>query len=249
MRTFAMILLCVLLGRDASAKDAGGLFDKPINVVKIPLPADPLNPQAKPMLSCFYFQDFAVKQVDRGEVGAEQLSIVPLAGREHYQCREANADGESLVDAKEWSGYFKGAKGSYIFFDAADGTNGGLGFAVYSAPAAKKIFEDVSMGFHGIAQSPSGIALSYRRAFAAQCSLFADAARCWAKVKQDTGLTQALPPDCAAAYKREQQRTKAVAQEVAQDPTVFYYEAETVLANDRSKISPAPGKLSCLPAN
>jgi len=245
-----MILLSLLLPATALAKDAVTLFDKPVKVSKIPLAADPLNPQAKPLLACFYFHDFAVKQIDRGEVGAERLSIVPLgASAPQYECREANASGEIVADAKDWSGYFKGVKGNYVFVDAADGQNGGLGFAVYSASDGKKIFEDVSMGLHAIKLTQSGFVLSYRRAYAAQCSLFADAAGCWAQVKRDTGLTQAPPPDCNAAYKREQERTKAAAQQVAADPTVFYYEAEAALDGGQSKISPLPGKLTCLPAN
>ena len=81
MRTPVLILLCALLPASAVAKDkdAAGLFDKPAKVAKVPLPADPLNPSAKPAVSCSYFKDFAVKEINRGEVGAE-LSIVPLAG-------------------------------------------------------------------------------------------------------------------------------------------------------------------------
>lgn len=173
MRTPAIILLCSLLSANALAKDAAGLFDKPVKVVKVPLPADPLNPQAKPAVSCFYFKDFAAKQIDRGEVGAE-LSIVPLpAGGEAYKCREAAAPGEIAV-SKEWSGYFKGAKGAYIFFDASDGINGGLGFAIFSASEGKKLFDDTAKALHAVDLAPSGLVLHYTRVYDAGCSLFAD---------------------------------------------------------------------------
>ena len=187
MRTSAIILLCSLFSANAMAKDAAGLFDKPLKVVKVPLPADPQNPQTKPSVSCSYFKGFTVKQIDRGEIGAE-LSILPLAaGGEAYKCREASAAGELAVDAKEWSGYFRGAKGAYVFFDADDGHNGGMGFAIYNGADGKKLFDDTAKGIHAIDLKPSGLALHYTRAYEAGCSLFADPAGCWAKVKQRRG--------------------------------------------------------------
>ena len=224
MRKHAILALSLLLSGNALAKDADGLFEKPASVEKIPLAPDPLNPQFKPMLSCFFFKEFAVKQIDLGEVGAEQLSIVPLPAGTAYKCQRENIAGEKVADAAGWSGYFKGVKGGYVFFDAADGINGGLGFAVYGASDGKKLFDDVSMGIHTVKLTPSGIAIGYQRGYAAGCSLFADAAGCWAKIKQDTGLAGAAP-DCTAAYKRDQQESKDRAKEIASNPTVIHYEA------------------------
>jgi hypothetical protein len=43
----------------------------------------------------------------------------------------------------EWSGYFTGlAKGDLVFFEASDGEDGGMPFAVYDSKTQKKIFED-----------------------------------------------------------------------------------------------------------
>ncbi len=44
-------LALVLLGLSSAAQAAGGLFDAPIKLVRLPLPADPANPQAKAQLS------------------------------------------------------------------------------------------------------------------------------------------------------------------------------------------------------
>ncbi len=253
MRMLGLILLASFLvaafpSRQALAKDADGLFDKPADVVKVPLAADPLNPQAKPMLSCFYFRSFAVKQIDRGEVGAEQLSILPIAaGQEKPACREANSGGEIVIGAKDWSGYFKGVKGGYVFLDASDGWNGGLGFAIFSVSGAK-LFEDVAKGIHSIKLAGSDLVLKYRRVYGAKCSLFAASAACWAEIEKDTGLAQASPPDCSAAYKREQKRTPAFAQQLAANPTVIYYEVETAVTGGSGRASPAAGKISCQPA-
>lgn len=248
MRSFAFIALCALSLQQAFAKDAAGLFEKPASVEKIPLAPDPLNPDAKPMLSCFLFKSFAVKQIDRGEVGAERLSILPIAaGQGKPACREDKAEGEIVLDSAAWSGYFKGVKGDYVFFDASDGFNGGLGFAIFSASGAK-LFDDVAKDIHSLKLANGGVALTYRRVYGTKCSLFKDAAGCWAEIKKDTGLTQATPPDCAAAYKREQKRTPASASQVADDPTAIYYEVETAVTAGGGRISPATGKVSCEPA-
>jgi hypothetical protein len=246
MRTPAIILLCSLLPASVMAKDkdAAGLFDKPAKVAKVPLPADPLNPSFKPIVTCSYFKDFAVKEINRGEVGAE-LSIVPLAsGGEAYKCREPAAPGEIAV--KEWGGYFRGAEGAYIFFDGEDGHNGGTGFAIFS-PDGKKLFDDTAMKMHAVDLKPAGLVLHYARVYEAGCSLYADPAGCWAKVKAATGLTQDAAPDCAAPYKAEEKRMKGTPNQakVAGLPSVVDYEAVAALDAGQIKISAAQGKVAC----
>ena len=247
MRTPVLILLCALLPASAVAKDkdAAGLFDKPAKVAKVPLPADPLNPSAKPAVSCSYFKDFAVKEINRGEVGAE-LSIVPLAGGgEAYKCREAAAPGE--IATKDWSGYFRGAKGPYVFFDAEDGHNGGMGFAIFGGADGKKMFDDTAMDLHAVDLKPAGLVLRYTRVYEAGCSIYADPAGCWAKVKAATGLTQATAPDCAAQYKAEEKRMKGTPHQakVAALPSVVDYEAVATLDAGQVKISAAQGEVAC----
>ena len=247
MRTPAIILLSTLLSATAFAKDkdVAGLFDKPLKFAKVPLPADPQMPDAKPVLSCSYFRDFAVKEINRGEVGAE-LSIVPLsAGGEAYKCGEAAAPGE--IATKDWSGYFKGAKGAYVFYSADDGHNGGMGFAIYNGADGKKLFDDTAMKLHAVDLKPAGLTLRYTRVYEAGCSLFADPAGCWAKVKAATGVTQATAPDCAAQYKAEEKRMKGTPNQakVAGLPSVVDYEAVTTLEAGQVKISAAQGKVAC----
>jgi hypothetical protein len=226
-------------------------FDKPVKTVKIPLAPDPDNPQAKPMLSCFYYRGFMVKEIDRGEVGAYQLSIIPAAVEEP-KCAEANIASEKALDAKEWSGYFKGVKGDYVFFDADDGFNGGLGFAVYHGVEGKKLFDDIAKSWRTIAIKNGRLQLRYVRTYLTTCSTFADAKGCWAKIQQSTGLTKATPPDCSAAYKAEQKRMQGDKRitplQIAANPTVIYYEAETVLEGPQHKTAALPGRLACQPA-
>ena len=248
MRTPVLILLCALLPASAMAKDkdAAGLFDKPAKVAKVPLPADPLNPQAKPVVTCSYFKDFAVKEINRGEVGAE-LSIIPLSGGgEAYKCREAAAPGE--IATKDWSGYFKGAKGAYVFFDAEDGHNGGMGFAIFGGADGKKLFDDTAMDLHAVDLKPAGAgaalhAGSTRRA-ARSTPIPPAAGR---RSRQATGLTQATAPDCAAQYKAEEKRMKGTPHQakVAALPSVVDYEAVATLDAGQVKISAAQGKVAC----
>jgi hypothetical protein len=228
----------------AQAEDMSGLFDKPMNVERIPLPKDSLNPQAEPMLSCFHYSGVRVKQIDRGEKGAE-LFLLPLkAGQPMPECTEAAATGEKPID--DWGGYFKGARGAYVFFDADDGWNSGVGFAIFSA-AGEKIFHDVAEEIRTIDAVPSKLVLRYRRVYGAPCSLFADKAGCWNKVKAETALTGDAP-DCAAAYEADIRQAAARKDSIAANPTIIAYEAQTVLDGATAVTEPLPGTVACQPA-
>jgi hypothetical protein len=252
-RLLATLLLVAapawLASSSGTAAAATALYDKPAKVQHLPLPSDPQNPQAKTELSCIYFRHFMVKEVDLGEKGADQLSILPLAaGLPMPVCRRENAADEKVVSPNDWSGYFDGVKGSYVFFSADDGWNDGMGFAVFAAADAKKLFDDVAKKWRSIALTPSGIAMRYERVYGATCSLQADRAGCWRKIKQDTGLEGAAP-DCTAAYKLEEKRTPTMVQSVIDDPTVIDYEAVASIDASGVKIAPVTGKaMACRPS-
>jgi len=228
---------------------APSLYDKPAKVQHLPLPADPQNPQAKPVLSCFYFRHFMVKEVDLGEPGAEQLSILPIeAGQHAPACQRDNVASEKLVSPDDWSGYFDGVKGGYVFFSAEDGWNDGMGFAVFTAADAKKVFEDVAKKWRSIALTPSGIAMRYERVYGAKCSLQADKPGCWQQIERDTGLHGAAP-DCAAAYAAEEKRTPTMIQAVIDDPTIVDYAAAVSIGPGGSTIAPVTGNaIRCRPS-
>jgi hypothetical protein len=250
-----VLILLSLLGFGSSTIAAAAensvarLFDKPVETAKVPLVPDPVNSKAQPNVSCSYYRGFMVKQIDLGEVGASQLSIVPVSGAQGPRCVQSNTSSENVIDAKEWSGYFKGVKGDYVFFDADDGVNGGLGFAVYKGPDGKKMFEDVAKSWRTIEIKGMELRLRYVRTYAAGCSIFADAAGCWAKIKQDTGISQSTPPDCSAAYMAEQKRMQGnkdfTAGQIAAIPSVIDYEVETAVDGARHTITPLPGRLAC----
>ena len=156
---------------------------------------------------------------------------------------------EKVISSDDWTGYFNGVKGNYIFFDAEDGWNDGMGFAVFS-PDAKKIFDDTSKKWIAIDTAPGGLTLHYERTYEAKCSLQSGDASCWPKIKAETGLTDATPPDCAALYVKEQKRTPKLAKEVLTDPTVIEYEVSVALTGHDHKTTAANGKaLRCRPAD
>ena len=140
-----VVVVSASLACPSRARASAGLFDAPTKSVRLPLPSDPANPQAKAQLSCFYYPHFMVKQVDLGELGAQQLSMVAIAsGQKRPGCKRENSPDEKVISSDDWSGYFWGVKGGYVFFSAEDGWNSGMGFAVFTAAETKKIFEDVA---------------------------------------------------------------------------------------------------------
>jgi hypothetical protein len=249
----------------ASAKDSSSLFDKPIREVRTPLPRDPDNPQSKPMLSCFYYSHFMIKQIDLGEIGAQQISILYIQkGHEQPPCRRPNAKDEKVLDPKAWDGYFKGVKGDVIFLDAADGVNGGQGFAVINVSDGAKVFDDVAKSemsaielISPTAQSDpninpnTAIKLSYTRVYQAPCSLRADEKNCWLTIKQITGLTEQAPPDCAAWYEAEEKRLPDRKRESASDPSVITYDVEVLLdsRNTIVRVTPISKAVECYGAD
>jgi len=247
-----VVWLAVLAPAIADAAAASSPFDAPLKVVRVPLPRDPGIPKSRPKISCFYYPRFMVKEIDLGEVGAEQLSILPTpGGSAKTECRQANSPGEHVVDPKNWSGYVEGVKGDYVIFSADDGWNGGMGFAVYGAASGKKLFDDaVKSRLQSLAATPTSLTLRYLRTYSAKCSIDADAAGCWRQIRQATGLSSAAPPDCAALYAREARRTPKDAAQVRADPTVIDYPVTVMIQAGGATIAAASGKAAgCRPAD
>lgn len=231
----------------ANAVAADASFDTPLKVVRVALPADKDNPDTTPEVRCSYYAHYMVKEIDLGEIGAYQLSIVPAA-HTPPACRKANTPDEKIVSADDWTGYFKAARGNYIFFDAEDGWNGGLGFAVFT-PDARKLFEDVAKGTIAVVPpADTTLSMRYRRVYGAKCSLGgARAAACWRTIAQQIGVVAPMP-DCRALYAKEQKRTPQLAQEVLSDPAVVEYDATTAVSLSGFHIAAVPGRsITCAP--
>jgi hypothetical protein len=262
--------LCAGAWLASGAQAATSGFDPPLQTQKRTLPAVGNTP--KTTLTCRYYARFMVKEVDEGEVGAAQLSIVPGgAGAAKPPCQRANLPTEKVVNPNDWTGYFKGVKGDYVFFDADDGVNGGLGFAIVSAPDAKKRFEDSAVGsLKSVGLGGNVLTLRYARSYSSECSVPHDGAACWSKIAAATGETGAKQPDCAAGYlkaKNDMAKGRCAApkksgpgclaaalkeldaQRWNEAPSVIVYEAETVLKPGQTSTRPLGAPVACHPSD
>jgi hypothetical protein len=258
-------LLCV--GAAALASPAS-IFDAPrsTKVVKLPTASG-----AKAAVTCRYYPSFMVKEVDEGEIGASQLAIVRTTKDSTAPtCARKDLPNQQTIAPNDWSGYFKGAKGDYVFFDAEDGVNGAMGFAVFDV-AGKKLFEDSASGqFKDVTVEGDTITLRYRRNFSAQCSVVKEGAPCWQQISAAAGLAAASSPDCAGGYLEARKEVAKARCEANEDktpscvtttlgeidrqrwdesPSVVTYDVLTVIASGRPTTTAAGPALSCHPAD
>src|SRR5215813_2858743 len=251
-----------------SSLACAGTFDKPVSTKTVDLGPSRYAPGARAKVTCYFFPHFTVKEVDRGEKGAERLAIVPGKAKVHT-CSRLREPGENTINSDEWSGYFKGVKGSLVFFNADDGVNGGMGFAVYDSKTMKKIFDDVAVG--EITFSDAGGAdttLAYTRVVDGGCVIPKQQAACWDKIRTQLGLQSASAPDCNAGYEDSAQQlakgrcqaqnsnnseclAKEIAlarQQTADANSVLAYPVEVVLSAGAT-VKPVAGSVRCWPAD
>lgn len=222
-------------------------FERPLQEQHIPLLGDPANPQAKAELRCFSYPLLMIKELDRGEIGAE-LSLVSYApDKAAPLCETQAAQGEIAVQDDLQGlgslGYFQGKIGEYLIFSAAEDWQGATGLWVYS-PKGNKLFADLTytdqahiqllpQAAHTPATAP--LSLRYPRVFQAQCSLFADPAGCWKSIQQATGI-QGQAPDCRASYKQMLSSQPAdLRRKSAHVPSIIEYDIEVII--DRTVVS------------
>lgn len=235
----ASLTMTVLPLALAAALAAKGPFDPPKATQVVELPANEHGQVGK--LTCTVYRGFVVKEVDRGEKGAEHHAIVRFDPTGAVPpCDLAFVPGEVEVS---WAGYFHGARGRFAFFVGDDGWEAGsMGFGVFDARTGKKVFEDaVVQGPEKLVLEPDGedLKLRYRRAWRATCSLQKDPVGCWRKIRGALALPGEAPP-CAAAYAKEKAPLE--------DPTVLTYDAEVPSLTARRVRAAATPKPLCFPA-
>ena len=151
---------------------AAGSFDPPSRKKTVDLGRAPNSFHDHAKLNCYFYPEFMVKEVDMAEKGAERLAIVPIQHGVLPPCTRARSKNEIVIKPREWSGSFKGVKGNLVFFDADDGWNGGMPFAIYDARTGKKIFNDSALGDLEFADAPAGqISFRYMRILGGECNL------------------------------------------------------------------------------
>jgi hypothetical protein len=266
--TLAFALVTAFSANAWAAAHSSTLFDVASGVDKVTIPAKGETP--KTTITCHHYAHYTIKEIDEGEVGAAQLSILATDGKQKPKCERANAATEKVVNPADWAGYFKGVKGDFIFVDAADGTNGGMGFAVFGTDA-KKLFDDLATGeFHAIDVANGALTLKYQRAFAGPCSVVSDGAACWPKLATAAGVAATPAPDCAAGYLKAKTEMakgrceedkkagktcidKAMkeldAQRWNEAPSVITFEAQTVIADGKATTTASGPALACYPSD
>lgn len=245
-----------------------GSFDPPHLKKTIDLGPAKYSPGSRAKVTCYFFPSFMVKEVDTGEKGAERLSILPAVKGKLHTCSRLHEPGEKAINPDEWTGYFKGVKGNLVFFDADDGVNGGMGFAVFDARTGKRVFDDVALGDLDVSTQDNVVSLRYTRLVDGGCIVLKDSAGCWDKISKQLQLGNAPAPDCKAGYEKSAQdmakgRCQAqnsdnaqcfakeiqLARQQANDaPSVISYGVEVVL-NSSPSIKPAGGPVNCWPSD
>jgi hypothetical protein len=240
---FVLFHMLALLTLPAFAADEP--FDVPLAVDEVRLAADPANPSAERRITCQRYPEFAIKEVDFGEVGAERIAILTPDA----PCTEA-ASGESVI-THEMAGYYLGAKGSYLFLQTPDGWNGGLPFVVLDAKTQQAYFDDSAwLGADGTAQlfrsielTPKGLTLTFSRVYTAPCSLRVNDPGCDRIIREATGL--AVLPDCTKAYEAEKKRVPDYTGEVDATVSVITYAAKLTLEDGAVSREALGGEVSC----
>lgn len=265
MKLVLMAVAMIALGI-AQAHAGNSVFDPPLDTRTQVFPET--KSDAKTTLTCRDYPHFTVKEIDEGDIGASQLSMIPVAGGRRPPCQRDNLPTEKVVKQDDWFGYFKGVKGDFVFFDAADISRAGLEFAVFTADA-EKLFEDSAQGDLKSATVKGGtLAVSYTRGFAGECSVPRDGAKCWEQIAAAAGIDKAAEPDCAATYAKfdhlaakgycEQTHDKSPdcvaahlkemdAQHWDANPSVVSFRVQTVLGAGKPMIKVLSGALSCWP--
>lgn len=181
-------------------------FDTPLHERVVNAGRSPDGGHAK--LTCDYFSSFLVKQLDMGGEGASWFAIVPAPRSGHLPaCTQRHSAAETVINGKDWCGYFQGAKQDFVFLSACNAYNGGLDFAVYDARTGKKVFQDTAVNFAegGVVFSRApggGIALSYSRVVVFRCTLPREQDGCWSQIESKLGLGNAATPVCTTYEKQ-----------------------------------------------
>ncbi|HKB98009.1 MAG TPA: hypothetical protein VKD23_04400 [Terriglobales bacterium] len=206
-----MTRIIVVVAVLTAAAAAQGFDPYKKQVVDYGVPKDfPGNPHHD-QLMCFYYRSLMVKQLtNEWNKGALFLSFLRF-DQTRPPCVEEHSPAEKVLGYPEWGGYFRGlVKGDLVFFDAEDGQDGGMPFAVYDSKTQKKIFEDnayyVWMWNQKLRPRPSpfndirvrtthggNVVLTYLRVVRTECDIPNKGAECWSSLGQKLGLKTAAP--------------------------------------------------------
>ena len=209
MRYFLLVLL---LAGSVQAQNPKEGFDVPLKTTVKDFGPSPYYPQERKVrkrLTCHFYPTLTIKEYDDGQKGAEWSSVVPSA---QAACTLKHAPNEKTLN--DWHGYFRGIKDQLVFYDAADGTDGGMPFEVFDVRTGKKLFEDSSaLDYYLKANKDSAFKitvgkdgipkLTYLRVVRAGCNL--GTPNCWDTARVKFGIIQTKSPACSRYVHRSKQ--------------------------------------------
>jgi len=266
LSVFARLVLTIAALISISTAES---FDQPKYKRTVDLGRSPAGFGARAKVNCYFYPNFMVKEVDMGEKGAERLAIVPIEHGVIPRCTRARSKNEMVIKPTEWRGYFKGVKGDLVFFNADDGWNGGMPFAIYQSRTGKKIFEDSASGdLEFLPAQGSALLMKYMRVIGTECNAFQDPVACLPQIRKTVGLENSTMPDCKKGYEQSAHdlaKGRCQAQgsdnakcfdkelQLAQNQTystvsVIAYPVAVTL-DSQATIKPVSGELKCWPAD
>ncbi len=201
MRCIARLLMFAILPLIVAAGPRDD-FDRPLAVRHVDLGPSETSPAQHSEVRCHDYPHFTVKEIDEREVGAAQLSILPRTGAAP-PCRRANLPGEQVIAEDVWQGYFAGAWGDMAVFDAADGVNGAMAFAIFRPGDSKPRYTAAAFGSPAFTPAPGGGVLRFSRMVAGDCSVVIDGAACAQRIAAAAGVAPIKVEACRAGYDAE----------------------------------------------
>jgi hypothetical protein len=250
-----MLIFAVASGTSASCAAAlGESFDKPVRESVADLGPSPFlmpNSPSHIQLSCSYYPDFMVKELDDpGQKGTRWVTIEPILDGHTPKCHLWHDSTERFL-AKEWWSFI-GVKGPLLFLEAADGDeNQGMPFRILDLKTGKGVFEDSERwdGHLEFEPNPDGeVSLKYLRVVGGDCSIPKDGMSCWRKFRRHYGLALTNVPNCSG-YRQPGKKQWVVGDqglppEDVKTASAIAYPVVVELLPQPS-IQPVPGPVQC----
>ena len=180
----------------------------------------PGSQQLRVTLSCFFYPGFIVKEVyEQQNKAMTSEVIVPVIEGATVDCTQSHVPGEISLGEPDWEGeLFVGAKGNLLFFEWADGNDGGRPFSLLDAMSGKQVYADSAYDpafwdrkpepspfnrLRVISDQDGAITLRYLHVDVYECDLHLPTERsaCWEKIKVQAGIGNRQIPVCTG-YER-----------------------------------------------
>lgn len=207
-------------------------FDAPLKTEIIPT-------TGKAVLHCQTFPNFLLKWEVDGEITPV---IYILKGKGPWACASTMKD---ELHFGSWP--MVRVKGPYIVLQYPPQADYGSSFTVFDTRRWRYVEAASVIGdFTAIRLDGEALVLDYRRSVAPECSLYYGVAtECWGIVKKQSGLTDAMMPDCRTPYENAKRELNVA--DITDYPATVTYAAELRIVNGKATDTSRPGPVTCAP--